>query len=545
MATKNIPLLWVNKDISSKSLSNNEDDAPLRKLVSLHINSLQKGKHKTSKLSRLSFPPKTFGWRFRETCRDIWPSCRLEAGPALERFVHVPHSAWKGQACGSRGHEGGMRLQSQPRGSHWDPFSRSSVKFTSEISRVMQYFEAVCSSTALVGPKHHRDRLPNGSIGDLFQQCLSDELHMFALLATTIGHMKYLTASTMKCSDRPEYFQGKALHLLRQRLQEDALVTQQTITDIIFLASVEIYNRNFQGARVLLSLSNTLAFSLGLHQIEPYIGKMCWGSDMFLISRTIPLPYLDFSYDVGPLGLGQIVSVRNHFFAEIAPAMGSAFLEQPHIFTTNLLPDIRDVVNLAHVVQYLWTSSEAQHSIRSWIVAQSGALLHRLMAVDGLSLYGSKQGCIRVALIVWLSYIPVSAAGIAWPTSSGIRKNSALFAAADIRWQIERADMTLPHGWIQHETVLLWMVALGFLSACNQADLQWFKVKFLTQCRSLDVETYDQLSVLLARYMWIDHCEETSGHKLRQLLESPAQELDLAREPGPFQTPEACSGPPE
>lgn len=135
----------------------------------------------------------------------------------------------------------------------------------------------------------------NNEVRELFQQCLFDELHISALMATANGHMKYLTASPIERSDRPEYFQGKALHLLRQHLHKCLPIMQQIIIDIVFLTSVEIYNRNFDGARMLLSLSNELAFSCGLGRLKHYVGKMCWGSDMFLVNRTLLSPVLDLS----------------------------------------------------------------------------------------------------------------------------------------------------------------------------------------------------------------------------------------------------------
>lgn len=155
--------------------------------------------------------------------------------------------------------------------------------------------------------------------------------------------------------------------------------------------------------------------------------------------------------------------------------------------------------------------------MRAWVVARSAALLDRLLFTESISMQGSKQECIRVVLVTWLSYIPVSTAGIPWPTSSGIRKNMP-GTAADIRWQIEHASIYVRHGWVPQDPVLLWMLALGVLTACDQVGQKSFSVNFMSQCRRRGGQSYAQLFTVFACCMSIQYCERASGGKLHTLL---------------------------
>lgn len=74
--------------------------------------------------------------------------------------------------------------------------------------------------------------------------------------------MKSVTGDKIDRIDRPEQYLAKSIAILRQYLQEGAIITQQVIVDMFFLATVEIYSRNFEGARAHLRISSILLTSL-------------------------------------------------------------------------------------------------------------------------------------------------------------------------------------------------------------------------------------------------------------------------------------------
>jgi hypothetical protein len=110
---------------------------------------------------------------------------------------------------------------------------------------------------------------------------MANEMHMYCLLAATTGRMKFVTSERLDRIDRPEQYLAKAILILRRHLEEGATITQQVIVDMFFLATVEIYSRNFEGARAHLRIIKHLVGKLGgLRSLDQPIIDMIWNGDM-------------------------------------------------------------------------------------------------------------------------------------------------------------------------------------------------------------------------------------------------------------------------
>lgn len=101
---------------------------------------------------------------------------------------------------------------------------------------------------------------------------MGSEMHMYSLLAATMGRMEFVTGDWLDWKERPEQYLAKALIVLRRHLEEGASIVQQVILDMFFLAAVEIYSRNFEGARTHLCIINHLIVQRGgLHTLDQRI----------------------------------------------------------------------------------------------------------------------------------------------------------------------------------------------------------------------------------------------------------------------------------
>jgi hypothetical protein len=93
--------------------------------------------------------------------------------------------------------------------------------------------------------------------------------------------MKLITGDWLDRKDRPEQYLAKAIIILRRHVEEGASNTQQVILDMSFLSTVEIYSRNFEGARTHLRIIKHLVEQRGgLQTLDQPIIDMIWNGDM-------------------------------------------------------------------------------------------------------------------------------------------------------------------------------------------------------------------------------------------------------------------------
>jgi hypothetical protein len=105
-------------------------------------------------------------------------------------------------------------------------------------------------------------------------------MHMYALLATNTGRMKYVTRDYIKRLDLPEFYMAKAIGMLRTYLTQCQTLDQQCLLDLFFFSSFETYARNYPGAQIYLGIAKETAerFFGNFDIVEEHIRKLCWNA---------------------------------------------------------------------------------------------------------------------------------------------------------------------------------------------------------------------------------------------------------------------------
>ena len=339
------------------------------------------------------------------------PAVTVYDAEAHERRVRGRSRPKGSRACIPAQERQGLHMS----GGRADPFSCSKVVIDVNIHRFLSFFTVVWMPTAFKSDAQAKDQgklqqRPNSSIKDIIRGCMSNDMHMYSLLAASTARMKFVTADRLDRIDRPEQFLAKAIVSLRRYLEQGAKITQQVILDMFFLATVEIYSRNFEGARAHLCIIKHLVAKLGgLGRLDLWACEMIWNCDMVAACFVGGKPLFDSLPDPGPLPALRTAQIEADLTASSRRPMGSAFLRLDDFFDLRMRTVVEELICVARTVQHFWQFSHARTSDREWAAERGHALVHRMLSMsascDSLGKRSLKQECCRIALIMWLSYM--------------------------------------------------------------------------------------------------------------------------------------------
>lgn len=187
-------LLWVNKDVKSSSFSNNLNDLGARKAINSHVQAWRKANRAQSRKDPESRHSAKYGEHHfdKSTLQQVdrYSKCRCRSIPCVCLPEYSP-------GC-------------SPLGNHHDPFGCTNIPINAETHRLLIYFSVVWiktafrSNVALDAPGWPHEYDPPSVAYKLVQHSLSDELHLYSLLAAMTGRMKYVTGHYVSRPDRPE-----------------------------------------------------------------------------------------------------------------------------------------------------------------------------------------------------------------------------------------------------------------------------------------------------------------------------------------------------
>jgi hypothetical protein len=424
-----------------------------------------------------------------------------------------------------------------PSGSPADPFGCSKVTIDVQMHRFLLFFTVVWMPTAFrldvqVNSPGQIQQRPASTSTDLIRGCMANEMHMYSLLAAATGRMKFVTGDTLDRSDRPEQYLAKAIITLRRYLEEGSTITQQVIVDMFFLATVEIYSRNFEGARAHLRIIKFLIDKLGgLRSLDQPVIDMVWNGDMVAACFLVAVPIFDSLPDPGPLPALRTAQIEADLTASARRPMGLAFLKLNHFFDLHMRAVVKEIVCVARTVQHFWQFSHARTSDREWAAERAHALIHRMLSTPAspelLDERALKQECCRIAFIMWLAYMySIGTTGVP-SLPINVQKVRKLLPgnATLLRRCVERADVALGKSWAPHEEVLLWVVSLGALTSFDQEDNAFFSQRVVQVAKKLKIRSYEQVDSLFESYLWLDRLEQGSGRKLARLVSHDSRDI--------------------
>ncbi len=359
------------------------------------------------------------------------------------------------------------------------------------------------------------------SVGEIFQNCLADDTHMYAVLASCAGRLKYVGNASPVGLNPPEYYLAKAIRLLRRHLDLYQKIEQQILHDIFFMYTVEYFARNIETARSYLRVLGSMIKTLGgFTHLDTYAQRLFWLGDMNLaiLSGCQPiLPCLgDYTMQlIHILRLSNITSKTPQI-----TRLGKSFYHHEDIMTPELRVCVRNLISYARKVQQASAANLLEH--QQIMFEHSVTLAYHLLSLPppspDCSLPEQRQECLRQALLLWTDHVLICANNECVKTSGVNSWRSRRSIAYRLKKAICRADELSCTSWEPHGDLLLWMVGLGTSVAGKGEDREWFENKFEHTAVKLDVRSVKHLTSLFRGYLYLDSIEGPDLARLERLL---------------------------
>lgn len=554
-----LTLLFVNKTADSKSLSNSKADTDNVREINQHVQrsrDLTKERLKKRRLSRSRLP---LGWITRNTPgQSLSPVLRPpfspddavtdqdvaddEPTPDVSTATHSPAVQFFLENSPST-----LSLLS-PQVVAMEPFGQFKVSMNAEKHRILQYFVVKFFPTvtrldivAFIGDP--TARLANPAI-QVIRNSLSDELHILSLLTAASARMKYVEQYHFARHDLPERLADAAIRLLRRYLAQGRPVTQQLIQSILYLWALESYRRNWEGVamhgNMTMYLCNT--FFGGFRNLDPYLRRMLWVADRYQAAATARPPLVEERWETAELSAQQYTCVTTALRQLGKIPAGARFAQHNEVFRGQFQQVLNEVVNLACVIQCHWHAAPRQSLIpdRDWAVARSYTISDELLSFkdEDMEANNSRQpklkDCLRLALIVWLAFIPASAP---YSPVEGMLTIKAAIDARPLRAGLASVLTQLETLPVSDEecALLFWVAGLGAVASELAENQEWFALQFQRVARKLGIFTWINFEPINQGYLSLQQLQPPNLTKLTWLL----QRANFAKVPE-RQTREEC-----
>ncbi|KIW95895.1 uncharacterized protein Z519_02960 [Cladophialophora bantiana CBS 173.52] len=544
-------LLFVNKTPLSKSLSNSKGDLECSREIHKHVQKsrdYEKEKENRRKVKRARLF--SLGWTPvsvapRQTPAPAPLSVHPEETPSSKGThsvvlrPHVIQSRETDSDCciPARPQDDVPKLSLVlPTWGSLDPFGQFRVPMNVEKHRILEYFvlrffPAVTRSDMVAFMGHPRATTPSPAV-QLIRRASTDELHILALLAAASARMKFVDRYHFSRADLPERLADATLRLLRKYLAQGRSITHELVQSILYLWAVESYRRNWEAVwthgKMIMYLCNQHLG--GFRNLDPYMRRMLWLADRFQAAATQTPPLIQERWETEELTPQQYIcglaALREHG----SQPMGYGFTETNSIFSEHFQNLLDTVLELCCVIHCHWVGLTEQVLIpkRDWAVARSYFIADELinfkdgdagdLAQSPVSGDQSFQDCVRLALIVWMAFIP---ACTPYAASAGLVTLRAAVDAKALRNRLGQIISSLHEhpASLKEETMLFWIAGLGAVASELVENQEWFAVQFQRLAKKLGIFAWEDFVPIQERFLLLNYLKPGSLTKLTWLLQ--------------------------
>lgn len=547
-AHNNGGLLFVNKTSFSRSFSNNKGDAEDLKEIYQHAQKSrdyeeERETRKRLRRSRLLSSGRT---PIAVAPRQVPSAATLPTPPEtpISNGVRPLAIAFNGMGseqldhghCKSTLRENGVPSLSlvTPSGSSREPFGQFNISMNAEKYRILEYFvrrflpaATRSNAGAFMGQSQAS---PTSPAVQLVRSALSDELHVLALLSAASGRMKFVEGLQFSRADLPERLADATLRLLRSYLAQGKPISHELLQTIFYLWSVESYRRNWEnvhthGKMILYLADNNLG---GFRNMDPQLQRMLWIADRFQAAATQTPPLIKERWKTERLLPHQYsCAVKGLQKNNIKQPMGYGFVEVGGLFTPGFRLLLESVLDLCCIIHCHWVDFPEQDLIpdRHWAIGRSYFIIDELITFSvyergsrPLDREGKMQDCVRLALIIWMAFVPTS-----FPYAAAA-KLPFLRAAVDakaLRNMLEGllGDISDQAFGESEQLLLFWVAGLGAMTSAVDEGQEWFTVQFQQLAKRLGVLSWDQFALLQERFLMLDTLKLGNLTRLKWLLQ--------------------------
>ena len=537
-------LLFINKTSRSASLSNSRSDRTSRKKINQHVQQtrdLDSERHARIQRLKPSGSAQHHGQLLTDEPPIVFPAVILPTFPSSPRVATrftgtSPSVISEDEEVEEILNESELAKVIPERGTV-EPFDVCRVSLNNERYRILQYFvlEMFPTISRSDTPAFFTGPVSPGQevVAQMIRDCLTDEMHTYALLTASSARMKFLTRAPFSRLDLPERYADTAMQLLRTYLSQNRPVDERLILTIFFLWAGESYRKDWKAVRTHQDMIKYLYTTRlgGFHNLSYHLRRMIWFGDRFQATATATPPEIEEeSWEPQDIAPRVVARVMRALEANGQAPMGAAFGAYSITFFT---PDFRILVHevtvLACVVQCYWTKIQESLPDPDWISGRSHAMLDKLLFFrDTRSKETSSsaillQDCVRLALITWLAFVGSPMTGVA---SKSLTDNIRIRVAADARPLRQQFALFIAHARDSVsedqrdliDRLCLWIAGLGGVASELKTNIQFFLEHFRALAEELDIDSWTSFTRIGRSFLWLDRLEAVNGFRLTRML---------------------------
>ena len=459
-----------------------------------------------------------------------------------------------------------------------DPF-QSTYAHHPGVQPILQYyirFSLVSTFQSDAKAKGFKKEPPHfPAIRRIVQGSLTQQMHMYALLAATAARMKRVSGITFHGKSSPEYLLDNAIRCIREHLASCTgslpADDRQVILDMFYICICEWYAKSYAVARTHLAFVryfwNLLRPSESI--FDKYIHDMITYNDVFLAIETASPPLFELTWEPGnlpadcardtedevteiPLGFSQSpLSVPTSSYSPLSASPSGSLTMKPSsaspiaagyasLTTSNnpglpgeliaILKDLIPLIQTAH--HHRHTPDPPQPEQAQWVSMKTQALLHKLLSLSPPS--STLSSTITLTLIILLSCMSTSAA---WregkvdlpQLANRLRATLSLqpwqdahypIVVDNIHYEATTLPALSPSVRGIEDSLLLWILITGtFAAQRHPPGEQWFLAQAAQCARRMGVYDAVTLQTELMRYLYLEHLEAATLERLCMTLQ--------------------------
>jgi hypothetical protein len=399
---------------------------------------------------------------------------------------------------------------------------------------------------------------------------LTQQMHMYALLAATAARMKRVDGITLSREISPEVLLHKAIRCIREHL---ALCTgplsaddRQVILDNFYLCICQWYEKSYAVARTHLAFVRCFWNSLRPSEsiFDKYIHDMITYNDVFLAIETASPPLFELTWEPGnlpadcardiedevaeiPLRFSQSpLSVPTSNYSPLSASPSGSFTMKPtsaspiaagfvNLTTSSnfrlpgdLLAILKDLIPLIQTAHHHRHAPDPRRPEQAqWVSMKTQALLHKLLSLNPPS--STLSSTITLTLIILLSCMSTSAAWRAGKVdlpqlANRLRTTLSLqpwqdahypIVVDNIHYEATTLPALSPSVRGIEDSLLLWILITGaFAAQRHPPGEQWFLAQAAQCARRMGVYDDVTLQTELMRYLYLEHLEAVTLERL-------------------------------
>ena len=500
--------LWINKDPSSTSLSNNRTGPLPYSQINKHVQR-QTARRKLKKRTVESSAKGLVGWQTQNPTPQATP--KIERTDTWETVKSIDENDESCSSTSATSPEAPV-----------DSYANSLITLNSSEQNALQYFLKVwmpaddyippnCQIAGFTPIWPNDGKASSAIIRGALQT--DDPVSIYALLTAATRRAQTLNRVQLAKSNLPEEFSLKAVQALRRRIELRLPPTQRLILDLSYLVLAELYTRSPSRSVIFWKMTRDLIVGAGgLHKIEPFTALAALAYDYFIAMGTVTLPALDTFSDPALLGVDanmdqaslfeairarqseletrvRVITQQNHEFAQIVNAVRllpqAALLE----VTTLVEGNVRKLYPL--IAAPFQRAPEVTAKVEN---------AEDIMDADALSIHVR-----HLTYRIWLWHTALKFANKFHdqnPQQLNIQPPTQIEQLSNVcDWLDHIEAMLQGSGWSLNLGVTFWMCSVCFLVAEREVDLVKLRDHLRRLAAELHIRSTEALSQLLAAHM--------------------------------------------